>query len=118
MVYYLGDSKGFTGYLVSEKLKFYRVGKGEIMPKTGALILGILILLLSTTDVSAERMDMVKLKDRSAATLYAALSPTIPAGGNSFQGYGQIYNGQYLKAGGFFLNVIIGGNIFVASIYD
>lgn len=82
------------------------------MKKTGILILALLILLLSTTDLSAA-------KSRTAPTVYATLVPFIvfPMFINvvCFQGAGQIYNGrqlkdsrQYLKAGGFFLNAVVG----------
>ena len=83
------------------------------MKKTGILILALLILLLSTTDLSAA-------KSRTAPTVYATLVPfiyPIVVINEKFhvQGAGQIYNGlhlkdsrQYLKAGGFFLNAVVG----------
>ena len=37
----------------------------------------------------------VKLKSRTVATVLAALGPILPFGVPVFQGYGQIYNGQY-----------------------
>ena len=64
------------------------------MPKTGVLILGVLILLLSTTDVPAARMDMVKLEDRSAATLYAALGPISRWGYQFFKVMGKYITGS------------------------
>ena len=57
------------------------------MKQTGVLILALIILLLSTTDLSAA-------KNRATPTAYVALVPFIfPI----FQGAGQIYNGLYLK---------------------
>ena len=79
------------------------MGKGEIMEKTGILILGLLILLLSTTDASAA-------KSRTTATAYAVLVPLI-TGVPVIQGAGQLYNGQSLKAGGFFINGMIGAQL-------
>ena len=80
------------------------------MLKTGILTLGLLILLLSTTDASAA-------KSRTTATAYAVLVPLI-TGVPVIQGAGQIYNGlylkdnrQYLKAGGFFINGMIGAQL-------
>ena len=61
------------------------------MQKTGALILGVPIpITILPTDASAGRIDMVKLKDRSAATLYVVLDPIFPLGLPVFQGYRQI----------------------------
>ena len=87
------------------------------MQKTGVLILGVLILLVFITSTSAERMDEVKLKSRTLATTLAVVGPAVPIPFifPLIQGYGQIYNGQYLKAAGFFVNAVIGGNIFMGS---
>ena len=90
---YLGDSKGF--YIENERV--------ESMKKTGILILGLLILLLSTIDASAA-------KSRTTATAYAVLVPLI-TGVPVIQGAGQLYNGQSLKAGGFFINGMIGAQL-------
>ena len=81
------------------------------MQKTGVLILGVLILLVFITSTSAERMDEVKLKSRTLATTLAVVGPAVPIPFifPLFQGYGQIYNGQYLKGAGFFLHAIISG---------
>ncbi len=78
------------------------------MKQTGVLILALIILLLSTTDLWAA-------KTRTTPTLYAALVPLLLPG---ISGAGQIYNGfylkdnhQYLKAGGFFLNSVVGAGL-------
>ena len=77
------------------------------MKKTGILILGLLILLLSTIDASAA-------KSRTTATAYAVLVPLI-TGVPVIQGAGQLYNGQYLKGAGFFLHAIISGYLSVSD---
>ncbi|MAT75678.1 hypothetical protein CMK14_11110 [Candidatus Poribacteria bacterium] len=59
-------------------------------------------------------MGEVKLKNSTTATLLT-VGAAFPLGLPLFQGYGQIYNGQYLKAAGFFVNAVIGGNIFMGS---
>ena len=63
-----------------------------------------------------EKMDKVKVefKSRTVATLFAVVGPlftVLPI----FQGYGQLYNGQYLKAAGFFLNGFAGITLFLNS---
>ena len=141
------------------------------MQKAEVLILGVLILLLSTTSTSAKvkMIDVVHLtdgsiatgeiiesipdvtvkiktvdrqmvtyqfdeiekisrveveyKNRTAATVYAALVPIFPAGLLSFglpvfSGWGQFYNGQPLKAVGFLANGFISMNLFMASETD
>ena len=111
------------------------------MQKTGILILGVLILLVFIASVSAETMGEVKLKSRTLATALAVIGPLMPAfapisvqeglGGEEWffdrymlvpQGVGQLCNGQYLKAGGFLLNAVIGTYLvypyIVGSIYE
>ena len=87
------------------------------MKKIGILILGVLILFVFTTSISEVKAGEVKLKNKTTATLLASVGPAIPFGLPVFQGYGQLYNGQYLKAVGFFANAVIGGNLVVAAIY-
>ena len=85
------------------------------MQKTGVLILSVLILLVFITSTSAERMDEVKLKSRTLATTLAVVGPAVPIPFifPLFQGYGQIYNGQYLKGAGFCLHSVVSGFLLV-----
>ena len=52
-------------------------------------------------------MGEVKLKNSTTATLLT-VGAAFPLGLPLFQGYGQIYNGQYLKVAGFFVNAVVG----------
>ena len=109
------------------------------------LILTLLILLVSNTDTLAKvkMLDVVHLTDgklitypldqiekktrvevefksRTSATIRAAVFPIFPVGLLSFgvpvfSGWGQFYNGQYLKAVGFLVNGFIGMNVLMAS---
>ena len=80
------------------------------MKKTGVLIIFVFI-----TSTSAERMDEVKLKSRTLATTLAVVGPAVPIPFifPLFQGYGQIYNGQYLKRAGFCLHSVVSGFLLV-----
>ena len=60
----------------------------------------------------------LKPKSRPLATtltLTLAVGPAVLPYGLILQGFGQLYNGQYLKAGGFFLNAVMGANILLES---
>ena len=59
----------------------------------------------------------LNLKPRSRRTLATTLAvgPAVLPYGLVLQGFGQLYNGQYLKAGGFFLNAVMGANILLES---
>jgi len=62
----------------------------------------------------------VEFKSRTSATIRAAVFPIFPVGLLSFgvpvfSGWGQFYNGQYLKAVGFLVNGFIGMNVLMAS---
>ena len=60
----------------------------------------------------------LNLKPKSrplATTLTLAVGPAVLPYGLILQGFGQLYNGQYLKAGGFFLNAVMGANILPES---
>ena len=115
------------------------------MQKIVILILTLLILLVSNTDTLAKvkMLDVVHLTDgklitypldqiekktrvevefksRTSATIRAAVFPIFPVGLLSFgvpvfSGWGQFYNGQYLKAVGFLVNGFIGMNVLMAS---
>ena len=70
-----------------------------------------------------EKIDRVEVefKNRTTATVRAAVFPIFPVGLLSFgipvfSGWGQFYNGQYLKAVGFLANGFIGANLFVAGV--
>ena len=56
----------------------------------------------------------LKPKGRPLATTLA-VGPAVLPYGLILQGFGQLYNGQYLKAGGFFLNAVMGANILLES---
>ncbi len=56
----------------------------------------------------------LKPKSRPLATTLA-VGPAVLPYGLILQGFGQLYNGQYLKAGGFFLNAVMGANILLES---
>ena len=56
----------------------------------------------------------LKPKNRPLATTLA-VGPAVLPYGLVLQGFGQLYNGQYLKAGGFFLNAVMGANILLES---
>ena len=56
----------------------------------------------------------LKPKSRPLATTLA-VGPAVLPDGLVLQGFGQLYNGQYLKAGGFFLNAVMGANILLES---
>ena len=56
----------------------------------------------------------LKPKSRPLATTLAA-GPAVLPYGLILQGFGQLYNGQYLKTGGFFLNAVMGANILLES---
>ena len=69
-----------------------------------------------------EKIDRVEVefKNRTTATVRAAVFPIFPVGLLSFgipvfSGWGQFYNGQYLKAVGFLANGFIGANLVVAG---
>ena len=69
-----------------------------------------------------EKIDRVEVefKSRTSATIRAAVFPIFPGGLLSFgvpvfSGWGQFYNGQYLKAVGFLVNGFIGMNVLMAS---
>ena len=66
---------------------------------------GVLIIFVCITSTSTERMNEVKLKNQALVTTLATVEPAgpIPYIFSLFQGYGQIYNGQYLKGGGFLI---------------
>ena len=60
----------------------------------------------------------LNLKPKSrplATTLTLAVGPAVFPYSLILQGFGQLYNGQYLKAGGFFLNAVMGANILLES---
>ena len=60
----------------------------------------------------------LNLKPKSrplATTLTLAVGPAVLPYGLILQGFGQLYNGQYLKTGGFFLNAVMGANILLES---
>ena len=62
----------------------------------------------------------MEFKSRTSATIRAAVFPIFPVGLLSFgvpvfSGWGQFYNGQYLKAVGFLVNGFIGMNVLMAS---
>ena len=56
----------------------------------------------------------LKPKSRPLATTLA-VGPAVLPDGLVLQGFGQLYNGQYLKAGGFFLKAVMWENILLES---
>ena len=56
----------------------------------------------------------LKPRSRTLATTLA-VGPAILQYGLVLQGFGQLYNSQYLKAGGFFLNAVMGAKILLES---
>ena len=57
----------------------------------------------------------VKLKSRTVATALAVVGPFFPLRVPIIQGYGQIYNGQYLKGGGFLISGLIALTLLVQA---
>ncbi len=95
---------------------------GEIIPKE--------TIKIETTDgklitypldqIEKKTRVEVEFKSRTSATIRAAVFPIFPVGLLSFvvpvfSGWGQFYNGQYLKAVGFLVNGFIGMNVLMAS---
>ncbi len=79
--------------------------------------IGILVILfILTNHTLAKEMDDIKLKNRTATTLFVAVGPLFPMVLPVFQGYGQLYNGQHLKTVGFFVNGFAGGSLFLNSV--
>ena len=76
---------------------------------------GVLIIFVCITSTSTERMNEVKLKNQALVTTLATVEPAgpIPYIFSLFQGYGQIYNGQYLKRAGFCLHSVVSGFLLV-----
>ena len=70
---------------------------------------GVLIIFVCITSTSTERMNEVKLKNQALVTTLATVEPAgpIPYIFSLFQGYGQIYNRQYLKGRGFLTGGLI-----------
>ena len=96
------------------------------MPLTGTRIQYLLpVHRLQKIDVihlteGSQKMKVLKVrlnlkpKSRPLATTLA-VGPAVLPYGLILQGFGQLYNGQYLKAGGFFLNAVMGANILLES---
>lgn len=57
----------------------------------------------------------VKLKSRTVATALAVVGPFFPLGVPIVQGYGQIYNGQYLKGASFLISGLIALTLLVQA---
>ena len=92
-IIYLNNGKTVTGVIV------------EIIPNKSIkleTIDGNIITYPSDEIKKKDRVE-IKLKSRTIATALAVVGPFVPLGIPIIQGYGQIYNGQYLKGGGFLI---------------
>ena len=101
----------------------------------GKTVTGVIIEIIPNKSIKLETIDgniitypsdeikkkdrvEIKLKSRTIATALAVVGPFVPLGIPIIQGYGQIYNGQYLKAVAFLANGFIGASIFVGGAYS
>lgn len=92
-IIHLNNGKTVTGVIV------------EIIPNKSIkleTIDGNIITYPSDEIKKKDRVE-IKLKSRTIATALAVVGPFVPLGIPIIQGYGQIYNGQYLKGGGFLI---------------